>query len=78
MFPSLVDTGAMFFTDDPIFAYRSSGLSADFITGNPSVQLVGRGINSVQALSRSALNPDLQYSQGQARALASIVPLNNA
>jgi len=78
LFPALVDTGAMFFTDDPYFAYRSSGLSADFITGNPSVQLVGRGINSVQALSRSALNPDLQYSQGQARALASIVPLNNA
>jgi hypothetical protein len=78
LFPGLIDTGAAFFTDDPIFAYRSSGLDTQFITGNPSVQLISKGIGSAQAISRSLFNPDLQFSQGQQRALNTIVPFNNA
>ena len=78
LWPGLIDTGAMFFTDDPIFAYRSTGLDTNFITGNPTVQLVGKGLSSAQAVSRSLFNPDLQFSQGQQRALNTLMPWQNA
>ncbi len=78
LFPGLIDTGAAFFTDDPVFAYRSTGLDTQFITGNPTVQLISKGIGSAQAVSRSIINPDLQFSQGNQRALNTIVPFNNA
>ena len=78
LFPGLIDTGASFFIDDPIFAYRSTGLDTQFITGNPTVQLVSKGLSSAQAVSRSIVNPDLQFSQGQQRALNTIIPFNNA
>ena len=78
LFPAAVDTGAAFFTDDPIFAFRSTGLDTNFITGNPSVQAITKGLGSAQAVSRSIVNPDLQFSQGNQRALNTLVPWNNA
>ena len=78
LFPALVDTGGAFFTDDPVFAYRSTGLDTNLITGNPSVQLLSKGLSSAQAVSRSLLNPDLQFSQGQQRALNTLLPWQNA
>ncbi len=75
--PGAYDTASMFFTDDPTFAYRSSGLQSNFITGNPSVQLISKGLSSAQAISRAVVNPDLQLSQGQARAAVSIAPYQN-
>ena len=78
MFPGLVDTGALFFTDDPVFAYRSSGLDTNLISGIPTVQLLSKGLSTAQAASRSLLNPDLQWSQGHQRALNSLAPLQNA
>lgn len=78
LFPSLVDTGAAFFTDDPIFAYRSTGLDTNLISGIPSVQLLSKGISTTQAATRSIVNPDLQWSQGQQRAANTLIPLNNA
>ncbi len=78
LFPSLVDTGGAFFTDDPVFAYRSTGLDTNLISGIPSVQLISKGLGTAQAASRSLLNPDLQFSQGQQRALNTLVPWQNA
>ena len=78
MFPGLVDTGALFFTDDPIFAFRSSGLDTNLVSGIPTVQLLSKGLSTAQAASRSLLNPDLQWSQGHQRALNSLAPLQNA
>lgn len=78
LFPALVDTASGFYTDDPWFAYRSTGLDTNIITGNPTVQLISKGLSSAQAVSRSVLNPDLQFSQGQQRALNTLVPWNNA
>jgi hypothetical protein len=78
LFPSLVDTGGAFFTDDPVFAYRSTGLDTNLISGIPTVQLISRGLGTAQAVSRSLLNPDLQFSQGQQRALNTLVPFQNA
>ena len=78
LFPALVDTGGAFFTDDPVFAYRSTQLDTNLITGNPTVQLLSKGLSSAQAVSRSLLNPDLQFSQGQQRALNTLLPWQNA
>lgn len=78
LFPALVDTGAMFYADDPVFAYRSSGLDTNLITGIPTFQLIFKGLASAQAMSRSTLNPDLQFSQGQQRALNTLIPWQNA
>lgn len=78
LFPALVDTGAMFYTDDPVFAYRSTGLDTNLIGGVPSVQLISKGLSSAQAASRALLNPDLQFSRGQQRALNTLVPFQNA
>ena len=78
LFPGLVDTGAMFYTDDPVFAYRSTGLETNFITGIPTVQLLSKARGTAQAVSRSVLNPDLQFSQGQQRAFNTLIPWQNA
>ena len=78
LFPSLVDTGGAFFTDDPVFAYRSTQLDTNLISGIPTVQLISKGLGTAQAVSRSLLNPDLQFSQGQQRALNTLVPFQNA
>jgi len=78
LWPALIDTGGAFFTDEPVFAYRSTGLETNLITGNPTVQLISKGLASAQAVSRSLLNPDLQFSQGQQRALNTLVPYQNA
>tara|TARA_S200002703_G_scaffold27105_2_gene23229 strand:+ start:34 stop:3264 length:3231 start_codon:yes stop_codon:yes gene_type:complete len=78
LFPALVDTGAMFYADDPVFAYRSTGLDTNLIGGVPSVQLISKGLGSAQAASRALLNPDKQFSQGQQRALNTLVPFQNA
>jgi len=78
LFPALVDTGAMFYSDDPVFAYRSTGLDTNLIGGVPSVQLISKGLSSAQAASRALLNPDKQFSQGQQRALNTLVPFQNA
>lgn len=78
LWPALIDTGGAFFTDEPVFAYRSTGLETNLITGNPTVQLISKGLASTQAVSRSLLNPDLQFSQGQQRALNTLYPYQNA
>jgi len=44
----------------------------------PSVQLISKGLSSAQAASRALLNPDKQFSQGQQRALNTLVPFQNA
>lgn len=78
LFPALVDTAAMFYQDDPVFAYRSTGLDTNLLGGIPSVQLISKGLGSAQAASRALINPDLQFSQGQQRALNTLVPFQNA
>lgn len=78
LFPALVDTGSGFFTDDPIFAYRSTGLDTNLVSGIPTVQLLSKGLATAQAASRSIVNPDLQWSQGQQRAANTLIPLQNA
>lgn len=79
LIPAMVDTGAAFYTEDPIFAYgRSSGLATNFLTGVPMIDLAQKAHTVASGASRAIINPDYQWSQGQQRALNSIIPLQNA
>lgn len=79
LIPAMVDSGAAFYTDDPIFAYgRSSGLATDFVKGVPMFDLAQKAHTVASGASRAILNPDYQWSRGQQRALNSILPLQNA
>ena len=79
LLPSVIDSGAAFLSDDPIFAYtRTTGLEQRFsLSSVPTFDLVYDAYDSVTGAAR-ALQPDYQFSQGQARALRSIVPFQNA
>jgi len=79
LFPALIDTGAPFFGEDPVFSYgRTTGLATGLISGVPSVQLLDTGLKGVQGISRAILNDEYQMSQSQGRALRSLVPFQNA
>jgi len=79
LFPAMIDTGAMFFVDDPIFAYgRSTGLSSNLIQGIPAVDIVDDAFKAATGSTRALLNPDVQWSQGHQKALNSVIPFQNA
>ena len=79
--PGAVDTVYGFYSPDPIFSYRSSGLDSNFVTGNPTYQVIfgAAGIeNALPSLTRAGLNPDIRMTRGRARSLATILPYSNA
>ncbi len=79
LFPAMIDTGAAFVTEDPVFAYgRTTGLATNVFTGIPAVDLSQKAFNVVTGASRALINPDYQWSRSQQRALNSIGPLQNA
>jgi hypothetical protein len=79
LFPSMIDTGAMFFTEDPLFAYgRSSGLSSNLLAGVPTIDLADDLFKAASGTSRALLNPNVQWSQGHQRAINSLAPAANA
>lgn len=77
--PAMIDTGAMFIMDDPIFAYgRSTGLSSNLIQGIPAVDLVDDVFKASTGVSKALLNPDVQWSQGHQKAFNSVLFMQNA
>lgn len=76
--PPTYDLAATFYSTDPTFSYRASGLSNNPITGNPTSQLVFGAFESLQGASRALLNPDVQMTKGRARAGLSLLPYANA
>jgi hypothetical protein len=79
--PGAVDTVYGFYSPDPVFSYRSSGLDSNLITGNPTYQALfgAAGLqNAIPAITRAGLNPDIQMTKGRARSLATILPYSNA
>ncbi len=79
--PGAVDTVYGFYSPDPVFSYRSSGLDSNLITGNPTYQALfgAAGLqNAIPAITRAGLNPDIQMTKGRARSLATILPFSNA
>jgi hypothetical protein len=79
LIPAMVDSGALFYLDQPVFAYgRTTGLASNLFTGVPVVDLGQKAHTVITGGSRALLNPDYQWSQSQQRALNSIAPLQNA
>tara|TARA_S200002703_G_scaffold41636_1_gene36147 strand:+ start:3418 stop:6633 length:3216 start_codon:yes stop_codon:yes gene_type:complete len=79
LIPAAVDTGAMFLTTEPVFAYgRTTGLASNAISGIPTVDLANKAFKASTGLTRQLFNPDLQWSQSHQRAANSLLPLQNA
>ena len=77
--PAIVDTGALFYTTEPVFAYgRTTGLASNLINGIPSVDLANKLSKAVLGGSRAILNDDFQWSKSHQRALNSSLFLQNA
>ena len=83
--PGTLDTALDFYGPNDYFdgfgSYRSSGLESNFLTGNPSYQIVfgASGIeSSLKSISRATLNPNIQMTQGRARSLLTALPYSNA
>ena len=76
--PAIIDSGAAFLHDEPVFAYsRSTGLDQRFsLSSVPSVDLAFDAFDSATGAAR-AMQDDYQFSRGQGRALRSILPLQN-
>ena len=59
LFPTLIDTAAPFFGEDPVFSYgRTTGLATGVISGVPSVQLLDTRLKGVQGIRRAVLNDE--------------------
>ena len=80
--PGGIDTAFDIYGADPFFAnYRSSGLDSNFLTGNPSYQILFGATgaeNALKTVVRTGLNPDYQMSRGKARSLLTALPFSNA
>ena len=79
LIPAAVDTGMLFYTTEPVFAYgRTTGLASNLINGIPSVDLANKLSKAVLGGSRAILNDDFQWSKSHQRALNSSLFLQNA
>ena len=76
-FPTLIDTPISFF-DDPVFAYRTTGLATNAVQGIPAIDLLFGGFDDFQRFTRTAFDEDKRVTQGQVKALASLAPFQNA
>jgi hypothetical protein len=76
--PAAIDSTYGFYSDDPVFAYRSTGLDNNFITGNPTYQAVFGGLDALTQATRAGLNPEIDFTEGRGRALGSLIPYQNA
>ena len=75
--PMLVDMGAAPFTDEPIFAYRTTDLSTG-IFGNPTLDLMDNVTRGIRGSLKALASDDYEFSQQDARAITSTLPLQNA
>lgn len=80
-FPGAVDVGGYLGRYEPFFGYaRSSGLATDLVKGLLPVQTidsVGKSLQGLSALTGLG-NPEYQFSQREAKAIKSLLPLQNA
>jgi hypothetical protein len=76
MLPAPIDTGLTMLGLDPQFSLgRSSGLATAFpLTSNPTISSLKNLNRGVGGAVRAALHDDIQYSQGDFRSAAQLVP----
>ena len=77
--PAFIDTGLDLNGLDPMFGFRSSGLATDFITGNPTYQLLmNPGLYGVAKQTLKSLHDDdYDYSQVQYNKLVKLLLFQN-
>ena len=75
MLPPAIDNGRALVGADPWFAMgRSSGLGTNVVTGNPLYATTSKLGMGAAAISRSMLNDDIQFSQGDFRNMVQAIP----
>jgi|GEM_PF-1997346 len=80
LIPGMVDTVAPLtpMLDEGIFQYgRSSGLATDFVTGNPTVDLIDSAYSGAKSAIAAPMRSDREFSQEDFRNLWGIMALNN-
>lgn len=75
--PGLWDTGQYWSTGTRMFDTRTSGLSSDLITGNPTYGLLSNANQAAAAIGTSIVRGDRQFDQGDLAALRRLLPFQN-
>lgn len=76
-FPNIVDSIAPLFGVDPLFDQRTSGLSSNIVTGNPSYDFLYNGVGgSISGIAETIREGELD--QDTARSLTKLLPYQNA
>jgi GH24 family phage-related lysozyme (muramidase) len=75
MLPPVIDNLAAVTGQDPLFAHgRSSGLGTQLHKSSPLIATVSKLGSGTAAITRSLLNDDIQFSQGDFRNMAQAIP----
>ena len=78
LLPSLIDTGAFFTGQDPMFNYRTTGLDTNLVTGNPTYDLIVNKIGgAINNTGKAIFNDDYDFSKRDAYKWKSIAPFQN-
>jgi len=78
MMPGPVDTAASLFSRGPFFSYgRTSGLDANALFGNPTVDTAIKGWRTGTGILSTLTNPDYRYSETNWRNDMRLIPLGN-
>jgi hypothetical protein len=77
IFPTLVDTGAYLTGFDPLFSYRTTGLDANIITGNPTYTLFSNTGTAVRNTGKAIFDDQYDFSKSDANKWLRILPYQN-
>ena len=77
IFPTLIDTGAYFSGFNPLFNYRTTGLDANIITGNPTYTLFSNAGTAVRNTGKAIFDDQYDFSKSDANKWLRILPYQN-
>jgi hypothetical protein len=77
IFPTLIDTGAYFSGFNPLFNYRTTGLDANIITGNPTYTLFSNAGTAVRNTGKAVFDDKYDFSKSDANKWLRILPYQN-
>jgi hypothetical protein len=77
IFPSLIDAGAYLGGFNPLFNYRTTGLDANIITGNPTYSLFVNASNAVRNTGKAIFDDQYDFSKSDANKWLRILPYQN-
>ena len=77
LLPTFIDTAGYFGGFEQQFNYRSSGLDANLITGNPSYRLAEKVGGAIQGITKPMFDDEYDFSKQSAYKLKAILPYQN-